>query len=203
MSIAARRAALRLSPATPTLVEVPAIEVEAPAPASVAPAVLHPPEPPPEVAIAQRPLSVPDVGHAPASGRDAPQLVRAAAPGSDDLPHGGSPRRPARGGGTAPERSEPDRRVGRADPDGSPAVLTPASYLRCTGCGTTVRRVRTPWGALAPVEGPVVGAYDSAACEERVVVVHPGGISRLVVAGSGWTGPVVSGFELHSCGGAG
>jgi hypothetical protein len=63
-----------------------------------------------------------------------------------------------------------------------------------------VKRILTPWGALAPIGRPVVGALDSAAGDERVSVVHPGGISRCVVPLAGWSGPVVEGFELHDCG---
>lgn len=61
--------------------------------------------------------------------------------------------------------------------------------------------MRTPWGTVAMVNGPARGAYDSAAGSERIVVVHVGGISRMVVPGPEWAGPVVEGFELHHCGG--
>jgi hypothetical protein len=82
-----------------------------------------------------------------------------------------------------------------------PVALPVVGRSACERCGEPVRRVRTPWGAEAPVEGEIVGAYDSSAGTERCVVVHSGGVSRMVRPVEGWAGQVVKGFELHRCGG--
>jgi hypothetical protein len=84
----------------------------------------------------------------------------------------------------------------------SPPALPVVGRLACERCGAPTRRVRTPWGAEAPVEGEIVGAYDSRAGVERVVVVHAGGVSRMVRPVEGWAGQVERGFVLHVCGGA-
>lgn len=168
---------------------------------------LEPAETPVEVAIAQRPLSDPAVVvEQSTAGGVPPGVVGPVLPGGDDLRgRGGHGRSPGRRGPAAErgaDASGPRPRGLGGDRSGgpSPAELTPASYDRCSGCGAAVRRVQTPWGALAPIGRAVVGALDSAAGDERVSVVHPGGISRCVVPLPGWSGPTVEGFELHDCG---
>jgi hypothetical protein len=214
VTLAARRAAAlaRRSPAAPTLVEAQASEAAAPAAASDAP-VLHEAETPVEVAIAARavPLSDPrSAGTEPPVGGTLRGVDRPL-PGRARLPDGGSPD----AGAGRQRRTAPG-----VVPDGRPlapvaggpvgargrvpvADLVVVGRARCPSCGSIVRRVRTPWGTDAPVGDEVVGAFDAAAGDQRVVVVHPAGISRCVVPSPGWSGQTVAGRELHACGGEG
>jgi aspartate aminotransferase-like enzyme len=82
-----------------------------------------------------------------------------------------------------------------------PPALPVVGRHACERCGVPTRRVRTPWGAEASVSDEITAAYDSRAGVERVVVVHAGGVSRMVRPVEGWVGQVVKGFELHRCGG--